>query len=223
MIVKKQILTTCLLLLSAFSFAQQKFTEGVIVYDVTITGKIPTPANEPSMTETKSGTLTIYLKEENIRQDIKLQDGYSHSRIGNYISGKEIILQTINRLKYAIEISLKEQKKKNGDRYGAIIKDGKVVQTANKFEATEAIAEYVKGNVFTFSYLKTYYINHSEIFENTPELKGIPASYDVQMSNGFTTHFELKSITAEPVSNSTFKVPEGYRIISKKEYDKLLK
>lgn len=220
---KTQFITFCFLVLSTLVFAQQKFNEGIIVYDVTISGKVPTPANEPALVETKSGTMTLYLKDENIRQDIELEDGYTHSRISNYIANKDLILQTINTVKYAIEVSLKEQRKKNAHQFNALVTDGKASRKIGGYQAVEGNVKYKDGSSFSLFYIKDYELKHPEIFEKTPELKGVPASFDILMSNGFTTHFELKHITPEPVANTIFRIPEGYRIISKKEYDKLIR
>jgi hypothetical protein len=129
MFLKKIIL---IFFLAAFPFiadAQQKFTEGIITYNITITGKVPTPANEPALTETKSGTMTISIKGDNIREDIKLEDGYTHAQISNYATGKEIILQAINTIPYAIEINLKDQRKNNAVYYGAIQQAGQGKKT----------------------------------------------------------------------------------------------
>jgi hypothetical protein len=211
---------------AAFPFiaeAQQKFTEGIITYNVTITGKIPTPADEPALTETKSGTMTISIKGDNIREDIKLEDGYTHAQISNYATGKEIILQTINTVHYAIEINLKDQRKNNVAYYGAEQLAGKGKKSIAGVDASESTWKYKNGTALNLYYSDAYELNHPEIFDQFPELKGIPAMYDIPMSNGFTTHFELKSIGAVPVDNATFRIPEGYRIISRKEYDKLLR
>ncbi|MFA6058063.1 MAG: hypothetical protein WC756_07680 [Taibaiella sp.] len=220
---KKIILIFCLAAFPFISEAQQKFTEGIITYNITISGKVPTAANEPALTETKSGTMTISIKGDNIREDIKLEDGYIHSQISNYATGKEIILQAINTIHYAIEINLKDQRKKNTAYYGAEQQTGKGRRNIAGFDAPESIWKYKNGTSLTLYYINAYELDHPEIFDQFPELKGIPAMYDIPMSNGFTTHFELKSIQAEPVDNVTFRVPEGYRIISRKEYDKLLR
>ncbi len=204
-------------------FAQEKLGEGILTYSITISGKVPTPANEPALTETKSGTLTIYLKDDNVRQDITLEDGYRHSRISNYTTGKDIILQTINTIKYAIELSMKDERRRNAAYLNAAMEQGKGQKKIGNFDATEGILRYKDGTVFSLYYIDHYELKHPEVFEHSPELKGIPVQFDIPMSNGFTTHFELKTIGPEPVSNTVFQVPQGYRIISKKEYEKLIR
>lgn len=217
---RRIILTFSLITCCYLAPAQEKFTEGILTYDITITGKVPTPADEPSLIETKSGIMTIYIKNGNLRQDIQLEDGYSHSRIISYNISKEIILQTINTAKYAIETGLNDQQ--NTDFTGAVLQRGYEHKRIAGNDAYEATLKYRNGALFPFYYIDKYELPYPEIFERSPELKGIPAEFDVPMSNGFSTHFTLKKIDAVPVPTATFKVPAGYRIISKKEYDKLM-
>ncbi|PSK89355.1 hypothetical protein B0I18_112157 [Taibaiella chishuiensis] len=213
-----------LAVVSAFSlitpaYAQQKFTEGTIEYTISINGPAPTDYSNPGLS--KAGTLLFSIKDNNVRQDLKLEDGYTYSRIGNFTTEKDIILQTLNTINYAIETDLKSLKAKAGAYYGAKLETTGNTRKVNDLEAQEALLKYKDGTSMRFFYHKDYELPHPEIFERMPELKGIPALFDVPMSNGYVTHFELRRITPGPVGNTIFRVPEGYRIISKKEYDKL--
>lgn len=200
------------------AYAQQKLTEGTIEYAISING----PAAEAGETVTgKAGTLVFSIKEHNVRQDLKLDDGYTYSRIGNFVTEKDIILQTLNTVNYAIETDLNSLKLKTSAYYGARLEEGKQTKKVNNIEVREAVLRYKDGTVMQFYYTKGHELPHPEIFERMPELKGIPAIFDIPMSNGYVTHFELKRIAPEPVGNAVFRIPEGYRIISKKEYDKL--
>jgi hypothetical protein len=223
MFLKKIIFFSGLVACSYAGNAQEKFTEGVISYKITITGKVPTPANEPALTETKSGVMSISIKGDNVREDIRLEDGYTYSQISNYATDKEIILQTINTVRYAIEITLNDQRKKNEMYYNAELLTGKGTQTIAGNKAVERTLKYKNGSTLNFYYLNNYELSHPEVFEQFPDLSGIPAVYDIPMSNGFTTHFELTKVDAVPVANAVFRIPEGYRIISRKEYDKLMR
>lgn len=201
------------------AYAQQKLTEGTIEYTISINGP-DVPGAEGAGTR-KAGTLTFYIKDHNVRQDLKLEDGYTYSRIGNFVTEKDIILQTLNTVNYAIETDLNSLKTKAGAYYGAKLETGKQTKRLGNIEVQEAALKYKDGSRMQFYYAKSHQLAHPEIFEHMPELKGIPALFDIPMSNGYMTHFELKKIAQEPVGNAVFRVPEGYRIISKKEYDKL--
>jgi len=223
MLLRKTLLSLCLCSLAAGTYGQEKLSEGVLTYALTISGKVPTLANEPALTETKSGTLLIYVKDNYVRQDIRLEDGYTYSRISNYITDKDIILQTINTTRYAIEVGMKDERKKNMSFMDATLEAGRNRKKIGELEAQEATLKYKNGSSFPLYYVDQYTLAHPEVFERSPELKGIPAQFDIPGSNGFTTHFELKALSREPVANSVFQVPEGYRIISRKEYEKLMR
>jgi len=217
--------TGAILLLCLVTFtarAQKLLSEGTLIYKISISGKVPTPANEPAITETKSGTVSIRIKGDNIRQDIQLEDGYTHSQISNFTTGKEIILQSVNGLKYAIEISISDKARQNPYYNGTLTLDKDVRSFAGR-DARSATLTYKNGTAAPFFLLSDYYLSYPQIFERFPDLKGIPASYDLLMGNGFSTHFELSAVNEDPVQNATFRIPEGYRIISQKEYEKLLK
>lgn len=203
--------------------AQKLLSEGTITYKITVSGKIPTPANEPSVTETKSGTVSIRIKGSNVRQDIQLEDGYNHSQISNYATGKEIILQSINELKYAIEINIKDKEAKNNPYYNAVLTTNKDTKSLAGFDAVSALLTYKNGTTLSLFILPDHYISYPAIFDRFPDLRAIPASYDLLMANGFTMHFELTGLNEAPVENAVFRVPVGYRIIGEKEYEKLLR
>lgn len=223
MIAKKIAFTILLSLSYLLTQAQKLVSEGTINYKVTISGKVPTPANEPAITESKSGTVSIKIKGDNIRQDVQLEDGYKHSQISNFTTGKEIILQSVNGLKYAIEINIKDKEKQNSQYYNAAITLNKDMKSFAGYDSKSATATYKNGTTLALFILQDYYLNYPQIFDRFPDLKGIPASYDLLMGNGFTTHFELTTLNEDPIQNALFRIPEGYRIISQKEYEKLLK
>lgn len=215
----KSLTAVILIALVAPAYAQQKFTEGTIEYTISINAPA-VPGTEGAGTS-KAGTLVFYIKDHNVRQDLKLEDGYIYSRIGNFVTEKDIILQTLNTVNYAIETDLNSLKAKASAYYGAKLENGKQTKKLGDIEVQEATLKYKDGSSMQFYYAKSHQLAHPEIFEHMPELKGIPALFDIPMSNGYKTHFELKKIAQEPIGNAVFRVPEGYRIISKKEYDKL--
>lgn len=223
MLVKKISITLLLCLFCLLTKAQQLISEGTITYKISISGKVPSPDGHETVTETKKGTLTIIIKGGNVREDIALEDGYQHSQITNFTTGKEIILQPVNNLKYAIEINISEKKDQNSQYFNAVIKLGKEAKTFGGYEANSATITYKNKTTLPLFILPGFYLNYPEIFERFPEIKGIPASYDLVLDNGFTTHFDLSEINEKPVDNVTFRIPVGYRIIKQKEYEKLIR
>lgn len=209
--------------LCIISKAQHLITEGTITYKITISGKLPSADNQPAITESKTGTMTLQIKGDNTRQDITLEDGYSHAQISNFATGKEIILQSVDELKYAIEIDMNDKKNKSDIYKNTTMTLGVDAKTIAGREAQSVLVTYKDKSTFPMFILLGYELDHPEIFDHFPDIKGIPASYDLTMKNGFTTHFELTSLVENLVDNATFRIPEGYRIIKQKEYEKLMK
>ena len=223
MAIKKSIFVVLFTFSSLNLVAQEIFSEGSIIYNITITGKVPTTANEPALTETKSGTVSIYIKGDNVRQDIVLEDGYTHSQLTNYTTGKEIILTEINNLKYAIEIAIADKNARNTPIERQLITYNDSTEIIAGLTTKSATTQSKNGQKAWLLYIEKYQLIHPELFEQFPNLKGIPAKYDLLMANGFTTHFELSALNVMPVQNALFRIPEGYRIISQKEYEKLFR
>lgn len=67
-------------------------------------------------------------------------------------------------------------------------------------------------------YTKEWTINNEFLFENFPFFQYLPLAYDIKNDDGSLLHFELQKIEATPQDNGSFKVPEGYKIISYEEY-----
>ncbi len=212
----------CLCALSLSVAAQTTFTEGIISYQVSILnpGAIP---EDPAYPATQKGTFTLQIKNHSVHQRLVLEDGFSNTSIINYATGKHIILRQINAINYAVELNIRDMVKKNALHYGATLQPGNNTRLIRNLKAEDATLTYKKGKNLYFFYLPGYTLEHPEIFEFMPELKGIPALFDIPLSNGYVTHFELKDLVAQPIDNSIFSIPEGYRIISQKEYDKLMK
>jgi hypothetical protein len=202
--------------------AQTIFKEGILTYKVTITGQVPNATNEPTMSESQQGTMTLTIKDDYIKQHIHLDNNYNFCQIFNFGTGKNIVLQQMHNTKYAIEINRKEQLKKNAKEPIKVVKSPKSIYTKGTFHIQEYTASYPNGSKNIIYLSDTIQIKHPEVFESFDNLPTIPIEYYLTMSNGFTTHIELQKITTTPISGSEFTIPEQYRIISKKEYDKLI-
>ncbi len=203
--------------------AQQLLSEGVLLFNIRITGDNIISEGGTAHKESQSGKLLIYIKEDNIRQDFSMDNGYNYSRIMNYSTRKEIVLQEISTMKYAIETNINDFLKKSDPYRNAVLRTNAHQSGHNGFRTVSATLTYRDSSSMQFSYVPDYWLAHPGIFEKMPELKGIPAVFDLPLSNGFTTHFELSAIRREPISNTIFRIPEGYRIINRKEYEKLIK
>ncbi len=196
--------------------AQKMFTEGKITYAVSI--KAP-----DTRTATQHGLFTITIKNNRVVQRLEIEGGYTNVSISSYRTGKYISLRKVNNTHYAIEMDLQTIVQNNAGKKNAKMTDGKQTRQLHQYTIHAASLIYKNGEKFPFFYLPDFQLEHPEIFEAMPDLKGIPAIFELPMNRGFNTRFELMSIVEMPIENSAFQVPEGYRVISEKEYRNLIR
>lgn len=203
-------------------FAQNMFTEGIIKYKITLLAPQNPDGSVLSRPDQK-GTYTLYIKNKKVRKDLDLDDGFSSISITDYKIGKNIILKTVTKIKYALETDIgeetEEQKRFLNGRFLAGSGRKKIGGTLSR----EGTLTYTDGKQLHFYYDPQYKMELPYVFEQFPELEGIPTEFELNLSGGYRTRFELISMDIRPVRNAIFRVPEGYRIISKKEYEQLAK
>lgn len=198
---------------------QVKFNEGVLEYRVQIKNEADTIRNE--------GTFTIHIKEGNVRKELKLNNGYDHVTLTNYNLGKHIILQKFNKHHYAVEMPEKEYRKKSAKYSNAqYYQEGSWLHVDDSLQETNGKRvdiTYRHGKTISAYVLDKYYLDYPRIFEQMPEIVGIPVAFQIESGNNYTMSFRLIKCNPQPISNNIFRIPEGYRIISHQEYDKLAK
>ena len=209
-----------ILLFPSFALAQVLFSEGVMEYNIQI--------KSVKDSVDKQGTYLIQLKDGNVRKELKLNDGYSNVSVTNFNSNRHIFLQKINHQPYAVEMTEKEYRKQTTKYQGATYKKEGTWLTENverpqQLTGQKWMIKYKDGKDFIVYASEKYTLQYPEIFERSPQLKGIPVFFQITMENGYTMSFRLEKCVPDPVSNAVFRIPEGYRIISKQEYDKLAK
>jgi len=209
-----------ILLFPAFASGQVSFSEGVLEYSVQI--------KSVQDSVDKKGSYIIQLKDGNARKELKLNDGYSNVSIINFNSNKYVFLQKINHQPYAVEMTEKEYRRQTSKYQGASYKkEGswleEEVENAQRLAGQKWQIKYKDGKDFVVYVSEKYSLQHPEVFEHSPQVKGIPVFFEINMENGYSMSFRLERCVPDPISNAVFRIPEGYRIISKQEYDKLAK
>lgn len=200
--------------------AQVKFNEGVLEYRVQVKGATDSISKE--------GTYTVHIKEGNVRKELHFPDGYDNITLTNFNMGKHVILHKINKQPYAVEMSEKEHRKSWSKYSNATYKkEGswleENVEKPEEQPGQKFSVKYKDGKNLVVYVMEKYFLDYPQIFERIPDLKGIPVAFSIEAGNGFIMSFRLVKCNPEPVSNAVFRIPEGYRIISRKEYDKLAK
>ena len=203
-----------LFLLAGFSSrAQKPFTEGVIVYNVTL--------ESPDHKEIK-GVYSFVIKGSEIKKELKLSNGYGDIVLLNCGTGVVYSLQSKNGKKYAIQLNMNDLTKKQEKFVGYTISNE---QANNRniagLPACKGNVAYKDGSTVEIYYTKDWSPSQPITYERFPAAKFLPLSFSYTDENGMSLHFNAEKIEASPVENAVFRIPTDYKMISYKEYKEL--
>lgn len=205
--------TVLLTALYAKAGAQRLLTEGRLRYAFVITNPKSGIAQDK-----KSGTMSLFFWKDMIRQDIRIDNGYAYSKILNVATKKAIVLQKVNDYRYAIEMALPHAAARILPLGPSPFSTAPILDMA-----TEGLLwKGPKGDTLTAICLQEWALAYPEVFGDLPYMKGIPAKYKLTMGDGFVTDFTLEQMDTAPPSPLLFQVPDGYKLIDQKEYDRLI-
>jgi hypothetical protein len=193
--------------------AQKAFTEGVMIYKITVES-----ANQKGF----SGTYTFTLKGNRIKKELKLNNGYQDVLLLDCDKNKAYSLQVRNGRKYAIELRMDDIRKRQEPFDGYTIKNE--VENSKKiagFAVYKGDINYQNGNNDEVLYTKEWQPSQGITFEHYPNARFLPLYFTHRDENGMTMIFEAEKIEASPVENAVFTIPPDYKIISNAEYKKL--
>lgn len=205
----------CLTLCVNVVAAQESFTEGVLVYKVTLT----TPENVSI-----SGDYTFSFKDAEIRKELNLDNGFRDITIYNCNTAKIYTLQRDNRKKYAIQLSMEDLLAKQAKFKGFTISNE--VLAAEKiagYPVYKGTVNYKNGTKSEIHYTKQWKPAQAATYNRFPEAQFFPLRFFYSEDNGISMLFEAQKMEACPVSSSVFRIPKDYKMISYDEYNQLRK
>jgi hypothetical protein len=207
---KTDILILFLLLTCLFCHAQKPFAEGTVVYKVTL---------ESADHKTFKGTYTFIIKGNQVRKEIKLNNGYQDIVLLNCGANKVYSLQNRSGKKYAIELSMPDMLKSQDKFRGFTIKNE---MNNNKKLAGQTIYKanisYTNGTAPEIYYTKDWYPAQPVTFERFPDAKFFPMYFSYTDEQGMAMEFEIEKIEPGPIENAEFRIPAEYKMISYDEY-----
>lgn len=201
------------LLAGFYTRGQKAFTEGIMVYKVTM---------ESAGQKEVIGTYTFTFKGYRIKKELKLNNGYQDIVLLDCGKNKAYSLQVRNGRKYAIELSMDDIRRKQAAFGGFTIKNE---ENSNKkiagFAAYKGEVNYPGGTNVEVMYTKEWQPSLAITFEHFPNARFLPLYFSHKNENGMTMIFEAEKINASPVENVVFRIPPDYKMISNAEYKKL--
>jgi len=214
--IQKQILFFILLLAcSNIAYGQKPFTEGTIVYKVTLATR-----GQKDIV----GTYIFEIKDAHVKKELKLSNGYQDIVLINTVANTMYSLQTSNGRKYAIQLRMDDAVKKQEAFDNFHVKNELLnVKNIAGFASCKGDVIYKDGTSAETYYTKEWYPSQSITFERYPNAKFLPLYFLYTDEHGISMEFEAKKIEAAPVPDAVFRIPGDYKMISYAEYQQMSK
>jgi len=211
---KIQFTAILLLVLASFStLAQESFSEGSVVYNVTIPATATNPAKQ-------IGTYTVIIKNKMVRKEFALENGFTSTLIYNIAAGTAVSLKDIPNRKFAIQLNVADLKKQYKQYEGFKLNESGQSTNTGGYSCKQATLTYKDGKTINIC-LSAWTLPDPMIFEYFPAIKYLPLSFEFINEEGKMIVFEAKEVLRTPVESSLFRVPTDYKIITNEEYKKL--
>jgi len=195
--------------------AQKPFTEGVISYRVKL---------ESRDHKEFAGTYTFTIKGNQVRKEIKLNNGYRDIVLINSGTNKVYSLQNRNNKKYVIELSMADIIKRQ-EKFGGFTVSNEENNT-NKVAGCAQLKgniNYKDGSNVAIFYTREWYPSQAITFERFPAARFLPLSFAYTDEDSISMQFDAEKIEPGPVENAVFRIPPDYKMITNEEYRQLSK
>jgi GLPGLI family protein len=206
----KIILAGLFSLIGINSFAQKKFTEGVINYDIVIN----TGTDKPQAADFLDGaTSTVYVKGNKSRTEMISSLG-TQATIIDGTTNSVTVLKEYGDQKYLIQLNQAEWKDANKKYDGVSFTMSNEAKTILGYNCKKAIGKMRDGNSFTVWFTAELVPENNDYQAANRNLPGLAMQYETAMGN-INVVYTVSKISFAPVPASTFDLPKaGYRIMT---------
>ena len=206
----------CIVALAGFTPAGGgKSFEGVIVFDVEFQSSALPPE---ALAMLEGSKVTTYLKPGKSR--VEMQMGPSQNiTIVDHKAKTSVTLTDMMGEKIMLKTNLAEENKKETGKTDIKYVEGTKEISGYKCKKAEVTVTQEDGTTNKMDVYYTEDLPYDESYSSNgmKGLKGFPLEYSI--SNGMIDmHFKAKSITKESVPDSRFDIPEGYKEMTKEEF-----
>jgi GLPGLI family protein len=193
--------------------AQKKFSEGSIVYNVTVNTNDPNPKLADGF---DGATNTIYIKGKLSRSELVSVFG-TQSTIIDGRSGNVNVLKEYGDKKYIITMTPADWAEANEKYDSAKFTYENEYKTIAGYNCRKAIGKLKTGETFIV-YYATDLVPENQIFQySNKSLPGLALEYESNLGKNKVT-FSATKISFDPVPAAKFELPKsGYRIMTYKE------
>lgn len=200
-----------MLLVAGFSsFAQKKFSEGTINYDIVIN----TGTDKPQAADFFDGaTSTVYIKGAKSRTEMVSSLG-TQSTIIDGAKDAIVILKEYGDQKYMIQLTSGDWKEANKRYEGVTFTYLNDTKTILGYTCKKAIGKLTDGTGFTVWYTTDLAPDNKDFQTANKALPGLAMEYEAAMGRLNVT-YTVSKISFNPVPVAKFDLPKsGYRVMT---------
>jgi GLPGLI family protein len=206
----KMILAGLFLWAGLSAFAQKKFAEGTISYDIVIN----TGSDKPQAADFLDGaTSTVYIKGAKSRTEMVSSLG-TQATIIDGASNSITVLKEYGDQKYLIQLTPSEWKDANKKYEGVTFTTTSETKSILGYTCKKAVGKLSDGNAFTVWYTTELVPEDGDFQTAGKDLPGLAMQYETSMGN-LNVVYTASKISFAPVPVSKFDLPKtGYRIMT---------
>lgn len=194
--------------------AQQQFVEGILTYSFLVKANNPDAAKQEAR-----GSFIIKLKGNSVLKEMTMENGFNNTIL--YLAPKSAYysFRKTNNQSFAIQLNTAqmEQKRGNCSKLSLLPLPGDIKAIKN-FKTEKARLTCNNAKQIDISYTKEWGIKNEHLFDEFPSFEFLPLSFEIINADGSIFSFLLENIEVKPLDNSSFDIPNGYKIISQEEY-----
>jgi GLPGLI family protein len=195
------------------TFAQKKFSEGSIVYNVTVNTNDPNPKLADGF---DGATNTVYIKGKLSRSELVSVFG-TQSTIIDGRSGKVTVLKEYGDKKYMINMTPADWIEANQKYDSVSFSYENEYKAIAGYNCQKAIGKLKNGETFTVYYTKELIPESRDFQYSYKNLPGLALEYESVLGNNKVT-FSASKISFDPVPIAKFDVPKsGFRVLTYQE------
>jgi GLPGLI family protein len=207
------LLIAFLVLFGGVAFAQKKFSEGTISYDIVIN----TNSDKTQAADFLDGaTSTVYLKGPKSRVEIVSSLG-TQSTIIDGIKKTVAVLKEFGEQKYMINMTPDEYRAANEKQNNVTFTYTNDTKTILGYTCKKAIGKLPSGATFSVWYTPDLVPENKQYQYVNRELPGLAMEYESSIGKMQVT-YTVSKIALSPVPAAKFELPKtGYRVMTYKE------
>lgn len=195
------------------AFGQKKFSEGSIVYNVTVNTNDPNPKLADGF---DGATNTIYIKGKSSRSELVSVFG-TQSTIIEGRTGNVSVLKEYGDKKYLITMTPADWIEANQKYDSVTFSYENEYKTIAGYNCQRAIGKLKNGDTFTVYFTKDLIPESRDFQYSNKSLPGMALEYESLLGKNKVT-FSASKISFDPVPVAKFDLPKaGFRVMTYKE------